>query len=123
MNKKELDNLICDILDIPKTNQMIESQISKFITQHGYTYKEIGRAVYFYVEVLGNKPKKEMGIGIVPYVMDQAKAFFYRKEQEEKEKQKQGRILKELNKQEKDIILANPIRKPRGIHKIKIEDL
>lgn len=123
MNKKELEEVICEIMDLPKINQMIETQISKFIKQHGYTYKEIGRAVYFYFEVLGNPVKKEMGIGIVPFVMDQAKAYFYKKEQEEKERQRQGNILKKSNNEDRRTILVEPVRKPRGVHVIKIEDL
>jgi hypothetical protein len=100
---------------------MIDGQISKFIKQHGYSYKEIGRAVYFYIEVLGNTPRKEMGIGIVPHVMDEAKRHFYKLEIEQKKRTEQGNILKE----EKEVkeIFVDPKRKPRGIHKINIEDL
>jgi hypothetical protein len=121
MNKKELESLICELFEIPNTNQMIDSQISKFMKERGYSYKEIGRALYFYVEVLGNTPKKEMGIGIVPHVMEEAKKHFYKLEIEQKKRKEQGNILKE-DREVKEI-LVRPERKPRGIHKIKIEDL
>lgn len=123
MNKKELDTFICETLDIPALNSMIENQISKFIKQYGYSYKDIGRAVYFYIEVLGNKPKKEMGIGIVPFVMDDTKKYFYKLEIEEKNRKKQAEILKNSLEKEKKIITVKPKRKRNGIHKIKIEDL
>lgn len=123
MNKKELEQVICELLDIPSINAMIDSQISKFIKQHGYSYKDIGRAVYFYVEVLGKKLKKEMGIGIVPYIMDDTKKYFYKKQLEEKKRSEQAKILKETNASERVEILVKPKREKRGIIKIKIEEL
>ena len=76
MTKKQLIELICDLLDIESINHMIKTQITKFTTQYGYTYKEIGRAVYFFVTVKKNTPNLDYGIGIVPKVMTAAQKIF-----------------------------------------------
>jgi hypothetical protein len=76
MNRKELETLICELYDIPNINSMIGSQITKFQKLHGYTEKDIARAVAYYVEVLGNVPDRRKGIGIVPFVMEEAQRYY-----------------------------------------------
>ena len=120
MTRKELSELIADLYGIPEINTMIDSQISKFIKQHGYTYKEIGRAVYFYVEVQGQTPKKEMGIGIVPHVMEEARKYFIQLEIEQNRLEEQGKIIAQETEQK--VIKVKPVRKVSR-YKINIEDL
>jgi hypothetical protein len=76
MTRKELEQLICELYDIANINSMIGSQITKFQKLHGYTEKDIARAVAYYVEVLGNVPDRRKGIGIVPFVMEEAHRYY-----------------------------------------------
>jgi len=76
MTRKDLEQLICELYDIENINSMIGSQITKFQKLHGYKEKDIARAVAYYVEVLGNVPDRRKGIGIVPFVMEEAQRYY-----------------------------------------------
>jgi hypothetical protein len=119
MTKEELVALICEIYDIPDINTMIEQQINKFFKQ-GISYKDIGRAISFYIEEQGNLPKKEMGIGIIPYVVDEARNFYEKKKQEQNKLRQEALKLKQQHSQR--TIKVKPVRKVKR-YKINIEDL
>jgi len=76
MTRKELEQLIAELYGVEAINSMIDSQITKFQKLHGYTEKDIARAVAYYVEVLGNVPDRRKGIGIVPFVMEEAQRYY-----------------------------------------------
>jgi hypothetical protein len=76
MTRQELEQLIAELYQVEKINSMIEAQINKFQKMHGYTEKDIARAVAYYVEVQGNVPDRRKGIGIVPYVMEEAQNYY-----------------------------------------------
>jgi hypothetical protein len=76
MTRKELEQLIAELYGVEAINSMIEAQITKFQKLHGYTEKDIARAVAYYVEVLGNVPDRRKGIGIVPFVMEEAQRYY-----------------------------------------------
>jgi hypothetical protein len=76
MTRQELEQLIAELYQVEKINSMIEAQINKFQKLHGYTEKDIARAVAYYVEVQGNVPDRRKGIGIVPYVMEEAQNYY-----------------------------------------------
>lgn len=123
MTKPELIKLICELLNIPKVNRMIETQITRFVTRHGYDYKDIGRALYYFVEVQGNKPEVEKGIGIVPFVKEEATAHFEKLKREQQKQERQGEEVKnELNKERK-VFKINPRKREIKNNKINIEDL
>jgi hypothetical protein len=76
MTRKELEQLIAELYGVEAINSMIDAQITKFQKLHGYTEKDIARAVAYYVEVLGNVPDRRKGIGIVPFVMEEAQRYY-----------------------------------------------
>lgn len=86
MEKEELLEYICEWYGINECTQQILNQIYKFTTERRYTYKEIARALSFYIDVQHNQPELKYGIAIVPYVMEDARKFFRQKE-EEKQRQ------------------------------------
>lgn len=88
MTKKELMDFICEILGIERCNALILSQINKNVTEREYTYKDIARALCYYVDVLGRPMDPKYGIGIVPIIMDDARAYF---EQERRKQEEQRR--------------------------------
>lgn len=122
MKKAELEKLICELLDIPEVNRMIKVQISRFVTERGYDYKDIGRALYYFVEVQGNTPDKSRGIGIVPFVKDDAVKYF---ENEKRKQQAQNREAEKIKNgtNNKPKIKVSPKRKERGRRFIDMEDL
>ena len=58
----------------------IKRQIKDYVTNHGYTYSGIHKALIYYYEVKGNKfdeGKAQGGIGIVPFVYQNAFNYYY----------------------------------------------
>lgn len=123
MTKPELINMICELLEIPKINRMIETQITRFVTRHGYDYKDIGRALYYFVEVQGNKPEVEKGIGIVPFVKEEATAHFEKLKREQQKQERQGEEVKAELEKERKVFKINPRKREIRNNKINIEDL
>lgn len=116
--RKDLEDKIKEIYQIDKLTPLIEMQITKFVREHKYKYLDIARALYyFFVEKNGDLSKSK-GIGIVPYVMEESKEFFLKKEQEIKRKKEE--ILAQQNK-EKLVIKCNKIEKNR--RKTKMIDI
>lgn len=87
MNKQELLDIICNLFGITECTSMILNHINKYVTERGYSYKNIARALVYYVDVLGNTPQLQYGLGIVPYVIKDAVAYY-----EEKRKQKEQQL-------------------------------
>lgn len=123
MNKKELRDLICELLEIKAVNHMIESQITRFVTKHGYDYKDIGRALYYFVRVQGNKPEVNKGIGIVPFVKEEATAHFEKMKREQQLKERQGEEVKQELNSERKVFKINPRKREIKNNKINIEEL
>jgi hypothetical protein len=84
-NRKDLEEVIFKEFEINSLTPLINSQIGKLITERGYSYKEIAQALVFFTQVDNGKYDPKYGIGIIPFIMDRAKAFF---EQKRREKEK-----------------------------------
>lgn len=120
IGKNELREIICDTLKIPKTTPLIESHIHKYIMELGLTYKEIAQALVYYVEVKGGEYIPMYGLGIVPNVLNEAKAYFAQKR---REKENQIRSIEEAKKQPDIILEVKKIKKRKKIQPIDIDKL
>lgn len=124
MNQKELEAIICEIYSIKEVTSLIRQQIFNFVKQHGYSYKNIGRAFYYYAVVLEKEIKLSGGIGIVPYYMDEALKYFEKEKQRvEKIERLIGAAKKSKNKKRKEIKIKKVDSKRTGIKKINIEEI
>ncbi len=96
MTLRELEELIIEVSGKPLSS-MIQNQISKYY-QEGYTYKEIGRCIWYFYRINNNDIRKidQYGIGIVPCVREQANAYY----DNLKSKQEQQRIAAERVKEQ-----------------------
>lgn len=116
--RQDLEEKIKEIYQIDKLSPLIDSQITKFVRERKYKYLEIARALYyFYVEQDGDLTKAK-GIGIVPYVMEESKEFFAKKEAELERQRVE--IAQQQNKQ-KLVIKCNKIEKNK--RKLKTIDI
>jgi hypothetical protein len=97
-SKAQLEEVICDLFKIDKPSKMMLSQITRFVTgqEYGYTYLDIARSLAFFIEEQGNQPDIEKGIGIVPWVIDEAKKFYNQLAHEQAENKIEGLKLREL---------------------------
>lgn len=64
----------------------ISKQITRYVLNEGFTYKEIGRAVYYYIEVKKGQYNDIYGIWFVSKFRDQARLYWEKVEQEQQKK-------------------------------------
>lgn len=123
--RTELEEKIKDILGIDTISLLISKQITKYVTEHKWTYLEIGRALYYFFDVKEGDPAKSQGIGIVPYVMEESRKYF--KDMERRAAQ-QAKEAQESREKQQNIIVCNTVAKSRrkkrivDIESIKEED-
>lgn len=118
--RADLEKIVLEQFNLTKMTPLLNTQIGKFITERGYSYKEIAQALVFFVEVDKGEIDVKFGLGIVPHVMDRAKAFF---EQKRREKQKQLESLKNVNNEIDIILQPQKLKNKRTIKKINLEEL
>lgn len=74
---KELISYICELYSIDVPTGWMLKQIKDFKEQFNYTYKGIKSTLHYFFEIQdGNDVADSMGIGIVPFVYDEAKKFY-----------------------------------------------
>lgn len=75
-HRKELIEYICDLYRIDAPTGMINKQIKDFQTEYNYKLKGIELALRYFHETLDNRPREGDGIGIVPFVYEEAKKHY-----------------------------------------------
>lgn len=95
MTKEELVTLLEESLGPLPT--MVTHQIKKF-KDSGLTYKQIGRAVYYYFEVLKRDKSsiKTYGIGIVPLLIDESENYYNNLKQQKDKQERQLERIKDV---------------------------
>lgn len=78
-DRKELHELICEIYKIDTLTGMMYKQIKNFQEENKYKLKGIELSLRYFYQTLDNNPKEGEGIGIVPYVYEEAKRHYIRK--------------------------------------------
>lgn len=114
-SKKQLEELICDLFHIEQPTKMMFSQITRFVTgqEYGYSYLDIARALAFFIEEQGNTPDIEKGIGIVPWVIDDARKFYSNLALEQEEFKEQGLKLREVLTRPRQVVKAEPNKRKK----------
>lgn len=75
-SKQVLYDYICQLFGIKELSPFLTAQLLKFEKDYSMTYDGMWFSLKYYFEILGNKPDIKKGIGIVPYVYDEAKKFY-----------------------------------------------
>lgn len=73
---KKLITYICELFDIDAPTMVMTSQIKDFKENYKYTYRGIQTTLHYFFEIEGNEILDNAGIGIVPFVYDEAKQFY-----------------------------------------------
>lgn len=77
-NKEKLEQYIKKLFRTDVISVKIKKQIKTFQTQYNYTYSGILKALIYFYEVKQNSTEKSNdGIGIVPYVYQEAYNYYY----------------------------------------------
>lgn len=98
LDKKDCCDYICSIFNLKAPGPRIYSQLSTFVSQKNYSYKNIKLTLKYWYEVKKqSREKAGEGIGIVPYIYDEAVNYF--KELENKQKNQSLEIQKYIEKE------------------------
>lgn len=73
---KELINYICQLYNLDAPTGMILKQIKEFREEYGYKLQGIKLSLQYFYEIQGNPVLDDVGIGIVPFVYEEAKRHY-----------------------------------------------
>jgi len=74
---KELITYICKLYNLEAPSGWIMKQIKDYKTQFNYSYRGIKTTLHYFFEIQANNDVEDcLGIGIVPFVYDEAKKFY-----------------------------------------------
>lgn len=91
---EQLDNYIMELFDWDYVHPRVKRQITNFIEEYNFTYSGIKKALIYFYEKKGNSiDKANGGIGIVPYIYQDAYNYYY--------------ALWEAQQKNKEIIVSN----------------
>lgn len=108
MTLEELKALIMEVSGIP-ISSMVEAQIKK-LTLEGYTYKEIGRCVYYFFIIRHNDVSNigKYGIGIVKNIRTEANQYYDAIAQQQ---EKQRNAAKQVVNHNVEVQIVTPTRR------------
>ena len=121
LDKKDCCDYICGIFGIKAPGPKIYNQLSNFITEKNYSYKNIKRTLQYWYEVKGGRrDKANEGIGIVPFQYDEAMRYY--SDLDEKQLQQSKEIEKAIEKErEKEHFTVTTITgKPRQVKQYEL---
>lgn len=77
---QKLEEYIKFLLEEDYVNARVRKQIKDFREEYGYSYSGMLKSLIYFYEVKGNskeKAKASGGIGIVPFIYEQAKLYYF----------------------------------------------
>ena len=78
IEKYSLEEYIKQLFHITKLTPKIKKQIEKYVKEYKYSYTGIQRCLIYFYDIKGNSLEKSNdGIGIVPYIYNDAKQYYY----------------------------------------------
>lgn len=111
-DKEALEEYIKELFKLGTIPQKIQKQIESFHKEYHYTYTGIKKSLVYHFEVKkGDIKQANGGIGIVPYVYEQARIYYYQiwqAQQKNTEKVIDDYIPKVIN-----IKIKNPQKQPK----------
>jgi hypothetical protein len=77
-DKEQLEEYIKELFNTTYIDPRVRNQIKKFVEEYNYTYSGIRKALIYHYEIKGgDKSKANGGIGIVPFVYQEAWNYYY----------------------------------------------
>lgn len=118
--KEAIEDLIKELLNISELTPLIKKQLAKFVLENKMTYKEIGRCLVYYSDVLKREFQTSLfGIAVVPNVREEANRYFEQLALEIEEREKEAQKVK--NYEENNIVfnidsVKHEKRKPKQLN-------
>lgn len=77
-DREQLEDYIKELFQVSYIEPRVKAQIKKYVEEFNYTYSGIRKALIYHYEIKGgDKSKANGGIGIVPYVYQNAYEYHY----------------------------------------------
>ena len=77
-DKNELENYIMKLFKTTYIDPKVRKQIKQYVDEYNFTYSGIHKALIYHFEIKGGSIEKANGgIGIVPYVYQNAYRYYY----------------------------------------------
>lgn len=77
-DKEKLEEYIKTLFNISYIEPRVKQQMNKYISEYNYTYSGMLKALHYFYEIKGgDKSKANGGIGIVPFVYNDAYNYYY----------------------------------------------
>lgn len=109
-DKIDLENYIMSLFKTDYIDAKIRKQIKQYKEEYNYTYSGIRKALVYFFEIKGNSIEKANGgIGIVPYVYQQAYNYYLALWQAQQKNQ--DKIIVDYIPKVKEVIIPKPQRK------------
>ena len=79
-SKQELYEYICKLFNLKEITPLIQIQLEKYYTDYEFTYDGMLYTLKYFFEIMENDINKCEGIGIIPYIYQEAKEFYILKD-------------------------------------------
>jgi molybdopterin converting factor small subunit len=111
--RKELLDYICKLYSIDAPTGMMTKQIKDYQQEYNYKLKGMELALRYFYETLDNKVREGDGIGIIPFVYEEAKNHYVKQ-------MKISESLSNIKKNEEITVFIDTSRDKRKTKKIDI---
>ena len=77
-DREKLEEYIKEVFALSYIDPRVKAQIKKYIEEYNFTYSGMQKALYYFYEIKGgDKSKANGGIGIIPYIYQDAYNYHY----------------------------------------------
>jgi len=116
---EELKSYICQIFEINELSALMNSQIEKMAREYSYTPSGMLFTLKYFYEICENSTQKSRGIGIIPFVYEDAKQFYKLK----KASQENTKDIDISDFVKYNTIRIKTTKEDKNIHMIDIQNL
>ena len=117
--KEKLTNYICELFNLKSPGPRNYTLIKKYCNENNFTYYGMRKSLEYFYKIKGNSlDKANNSIGIIPYIYEEAKDYFYKIE---KKKEKfEDLVKKQDNFQTTQLILKVKTRNKNKSYNLEL---
>lgn len=117
---QKLSLYICNLYGYSKLPARVKIQINQMKKEHGYTDSGILKTLQYFFDFKGGSVSRgNGGVGIVPYIYEDAKEFYYKMYRAQE--QNKGKNFKEMVEKTQEIKIKKPKRRQKKIKLFSME--
>lgn len=120
--RTELEEKLKELFNVDEITPLMNIHINKYVLERRWSYLDIARALAYFVEIQNGELKPQMGLGIVPYVIDESRRYFKQLEEKTKTQRLESEKFKEHKSNSYDI-KCNKIPKPEKRNRRPLIDI